>query len=115
VPPVTPYAPEPVAASVPLPAPLAGVTERLAERIHDAWAARRLEEGWTRGPRRDDARKTHPGLVPYDELPESEKEYDRQTARAAILTLLALGYRVVPPGGTDAAGATEAEGATDGS
>lgn len=73
------------------------LTERLAEHIHDVWAQRRMAEGWTYGPRRDDEAKTHPGLVPYDELSESEKEYDRQTALEAIRAILALGYRITPP------------------
>jgi hypothetical protein len=54
----------------------------------------RLSEGWIWGPKRDDAKKTHPCLVPYAELPESEKEYDRQTALETIKAILALGYRI---------------------
>jgi hypothetical protein len=80
-----------------LPDPLLALTERLARQIHDLWAARRLAEGWRYGLRRDDAAKTHPGLVAYEELSESEKEYDRQTALEALRTIVALGYRIVPP------------------
>jgi hypothetical protein len=74
--------------------PLA-LTERLAEHSHDTWAQQRISEGWTYGPRRDDAAKQHPDLIPYAELPESEKEYDRQAALGTIRAIIALGYRIV--------------------
>jgi hypothetical protein len=56
-----------------------------------------MKDGWTRGPRRDDARKQHPSLVPYDELPESEKEYDRKTASETLRLILQLGYTIGEP------------------
>lgn len=91
--------PHPIDTStVVLPDELSDLTERLAAHIHETWAQGRRKEGWTYGDRRDDAAKTHPGLVPYDDLSESEKEYDRQTALETIRSILALGYRVVPPG-----------------
>lgn len=94
-----PYTPEPIPTdTVELPEELAGLTERLAEHIHDVWAQRRIDEGWTYGAQRDDEAKTHPGLVPYAELSESEKEYDRETALEALRAILALGYCIVPPG-----------------
>jgi len=75
------YEPRPIATEeVVLPDELIRLTERLAEHNHDVWAAQRMAEGWTQGPRRDDVKKEHPGLVPYAALPESEKEYDRATA-----------------------------------
>src|SRR4051794_27620678 len=77
---------------------LAALTERLAENAHDLWAAQRLADGWTPGPQRDDAAKKHPCLVPYAKLPESEKEYDRHAAMGTLKAMVALGYRVVPPG-----------------
>jgi ryanodine receptor 2 len=80
-----------------LPDHLAALRERLAETVHDAWAARRLSEGWTYGPRRDDILKEHPCLVPYEKLPESDKEYDRATALATLTAVLQLGYRILPP------------------
>lgn len=77
--------------------PLLGLTERLAEHVHDTWAGSRIREGWKYGPKRDDELRTHPGLVPYFELSDSEKEYDRATALETIRAILALGYRIVPP------------------
>ena len=53
------------------------LAEQLAANTHDVWAAGRIKDGWTYGPVRNDAEKTHPCLIPYDELPDDEKEYDR--------------------------------------
>jgi hypothetical protein len=81
-----------------IPVGLGPLLEAVAERVHDTWMEGRHAEGWTYGPRRDDDARTHPGLVPYSELPESEKEYDRRTALAAILAIVAHGYRIEGPG-----------------
>lgn len=89
------YQPKPIdTAKVVLPPELLGLIERLAENTHDVWAQQRLAEGWTYGPRRDDARKQHPCLAPYAELPEAEKEYDRAMALQALKAVVALGYRI---------------------
>ena len=73
------------------------LTEHLAENAHEVWAQRRMAEGWSYGPRRDEAKKEHPSLVPYKDLPESEKEYDRSTAMETLKVLLAMGYRIEKP------------------
>ncbi len=89
------YQPRPIATEdVVLPDELIQLTERLAEHNHDLWAAQRMAEGWTRGPRRDDLKKQHPCLVPYAALPESEKEYDRSTALGVLKAILAMGFRI---------------------
>ena len=89
------YKPAPEDTSdVVLPRPIEGLTELLARNTHENWARQRIEEGWRYGPTRDDARKEHPNLVPYEELSESDKDYDRRTAMETIKTILALGYRV---------------------
>lgn len=77
-----------------LPRAVAELTELLAKNAHENWARRRIAEGWRHGPRRDDAKKQHPSLVPYEQLPDSEKEYDRTTAMETVKTILALGYRI---------------------
>src|SRR5262245_54070492 len=91
------YEPRPIDTSeVQLSDRLLQLTEQLAENTHDNWAKRRLSEGWTWGPERDDATKKHPHLVPYGDLPESEKHYDRDTAMETLRAILALGYRIQP-------------------
>ena len=78
---------------------LTRLVEHLAEHVHDLWAEARLADGWTYGLRRDDDKKTHPGLVPYAELTEAEKAYDRATALGTLRAILALGYRISTPQG----------------
>ncbi len=73
------------------------LSERLAKNAHENWAKLRIAEGWLYGPHRDDEQKRHPNLVPYEQLPESEKQYDRQTAMESIKALLAMGYTIQPP------------------
>jgi len=92
------YHPKPIDVSkVKLPAGLNELTERLAENVHDLWAIGRMKDGWKHGPRRDDQAKTHPGLVSYAELSESEKAYDRATALGTLKAILALGYSIQTP------------------
>lgn len=79
-----------------LPAELVALVERLAENNHDNWARQRIDEGWTYGPQRDDAHKTHPDLVPYADLPEEEKEYDRLSVVETLKAIMTLGYEIVP-------------------
>lgn len=68
--------------------------ELIAENVHEVWAASRISEGWTYGERKDDIAKTTPCLVPYSELPESEKEYDRNTAMETLRLIMKLGYAI---------------------
>ncbi|MCM1060690.1 MAG: RyR domain-containing protein [Eubacterium sp.] len=70
------------------------LTEMIAENVHNIWAKGRISEGWVYGEVRDDTRKTTPCLVPYDELPESEKDYDRNTAIETVKVIIKLGYRI---------------------
>jgi ryanodine receptor 2 len=69
--------------------------EQLAKNTHEVWSATRLKDGWTYGPVRDDQKLTHPCLIPYDELPESEKEYDRNTSQETLKLIIKLGYKIV--------------------
>jgi len=87
------YRPSPIDTSqVRLRPELGELTELLAANAHDIWAKQRMREGWKYGPVRDDVRKSHPCLVPYDQLPESEKEYDRLTAMETLKAIVALGF-----------------------
>ncbi|MBQ9483819.1 MAG: Ryanodine receptor Ryr [Ruminiclostridium sp.] len=73
---------------------LLALTEVIAENVHEMWAKKRLSEGWKYGEERDGAKKTTPCLVPYDELDEIEKEYDRSTALETIKLVISLGYTI---------------------
>ena len=89
------YTPDPIDTStVRLPWELENLTELLSRNAHDVWARQRMADGWRWGPERDDNRKLHPCLTPYDELPESEKTYDRGTAMETVKVILALGFRI---------------------
>ena len=89
------YTPAPMdLSSVDLPESLIQLSERIAENVHEVWAKARMDEGWTYGEKRDDIHKKHPCLVPYDELPEEEKEYDRNTAMNTIKMVKKLGFRI---------------------
>lgn len=91
-----PYVPRPVDISgTELPPELAELTELLARNTHELWARQRMREGWVYGDVRDDQARTHPDLVPYEALPESEKVYDRQTSMETLRLILALGYRLI--------------------
>ncbi|HYW39650.1 MAG TPA: TRAFs-binding domain-containing protein [Terriglobales bacterium] len=79
---------------------IAQLSEMLAKNVHENWAKLRIAEGWHYGPHRDDLQKEHPNLVPYEQLPESERQYDSQTAMESIKALLAMGYTIQPPAGT---------------
>ena len=70
------------------------LTEKIAEALHDVWARKRLDEGWTWGAQRNDRDRTTPCLVPFDNLPEQEKEYDRGMVVATAKMLLSMGYRI---------------------
>jgi hypothetical protein len=89
------YNPKPIDSSgVELSDDLNELTELLAENAHDIWAQLRLKDGWTYGPKRDDAAKKHPDLIPYKNLPESEKEYDRKAAMYTLKAIISMGYRI---------------------
>lgn len=89
------YNPKPIDTSdIVLSDELLELTEKIAENVHDVWAKGRLEQGWTYGEKRDDTLKKHPCLVPYGDLPEQEKEYDRNTALETIKLIKSLGYKI---------------------
>lgn len=91
----TKYIPQPIdTRNVILPDGLTDIAEQLGKHIHETWAKRRIAEGWKYGEERNDKRKEHPCLIPYEELPENEKEYDRNTAFETIRFLLSKGYQI---------------------
>ena len=79
---------------VQLPEELNVLIEQMSKNVHEVWAQNRLDQGWTYGEERSDALKTHPCLVPYDELPEVEKAYDRDTALETLKLITKLGFKI---------------------
>lgn len=73
---------------------LNGLVEAMAKNVHDVWAESRISQGWTYGPERNDALKHHPCLIPYEELPEVEKAYDRDTAVGTLKLICKLGFKI---------------------
>ncbi len=89
------YTPTPLdTRDVDLPKELEELIEEMARNVHDVWAQGRIAEGWTYGEQRDDKKRTHPCLVPYEELSDAEREYDRQTAVQTLKLILKLGFKI---------------------
>lgn len=87
------YIPNPAETSdVKLPEELLPLIEEMAKNVHEVWAQNRINDGWKYGKERDDDRKTHPCLVPYNELPEDEKEYDKATSQETLKLIMKLGF-----------------------
>jgi ryanodine receptor 2 len=87
--------PNPIATSeIELPDELKQLIEQLARNVHDNWVIGRIKEGWTYGPERNDELKQTPCIVDYDDLPESEKEYDRNTSKETLKLILKLGWKI---------------------
>ena len=91
----TDYIPSPADISnVLLPEELVMLAEDIAQNVHEIWAQSRIRDGWTYGPVRDDKEKQTPCLVPYDQLPESEKDYDRNTALGTLKFIVSRGFEI---------------------
>ena len=89
------YTPQPIdLADVQLPEELNSLVEQIAENVHDVWAQSRMEQGWIYGEERNDELKHHPCLVPYNELPEIEKAYDRDTAIGTLKLICKWGFKI---------------------
>ena len=89
------YKPDPIDVSdVVIDDELFELTEMIAQNVHEVWAEGRLKAGWTYGKTRDEEKKQTPCLVPYDELPEEEKEFDRNTAMETLRLIVKLGYTI---------------------
>ena len=70
------------------------LVEAMAKNVHEVWAESRILQGWTYGPERNDVLKHHPCLIPYEELPENEKAYDRDTAVGTLKLICKLGFKI---------------------
>ena len=90
------YIPKPIdTTGVALPKELNDLAEEIAKNVHEVWSEGRMKEGWTYGEERDDAKKHHPCLVPYKDLTETEKEYDRNTSQETLKLIMKLGFKIV--------------------
>ena len=89
------YTPQPIdTTDVKLPKELEQLVEQMSKNVHEVWAETRIKQGWTYGEQRNDELKTHPCLVPYEELPEEEKEYDRNTSIGTLKLIMKLGFKI---------------------
>lgn len=89
------YIPHPIdVTDVDLDDQLMELSEAIAENAHEIWAEARRSEGWRFGPTRNDVRKEHPDMIPYYELPEGEKYYDRAMALNTIRLVKKLGFNI---------------------
>ena len=90
------YIPQPIdTKGVVLPKELNALAEEIAKNVHEVWSEGRMKEGWTYGEERDDLKKHHPCLVPYEDLTETEKEYDRKTSQETLKLIMKLGFKIV--------------------
>jgi ryanodine receptor 2 len=89
------YIPKPIDTSdIEVPEELNPLLEAMAKNVHEVWADTRISQGWKYGEQRNDELKTHPCLVPYEELPDEEKEYDRNTSVGTLKLILKLGFKI---------------------
>lgn len=90
------YVPQPMDTSdIQLPEELNVLIEQMAKNVHEVWAQSRIKQGWRYGNERSDALKQHPCLIPYEELPEIEKAYDRDTALETLKLISKLGFKII--------------------
>jgi len=89
------YKPMPVdTRHVELPEELDRLAEMIAKNVHEVWAEGRMKDGWTYGSQRNDTERKHPCLVPYEELSEGEKAYDRNTSQQTLKLIMSLGFKI---------------------
>ena len=70
--------------------------EILALLEHERWVTEKIQAGWKFERQRDEKKRIHPDLVPWDELPKKEKEKDYHTARLIPELLAAAGFEICP-------------------
>lgn len=90
------YEPSPIGLDdVELSEDLSELQEAIAENAHEIWAKNRRDQGWSYGPERNDQKKETPDMIPYCNLPESEKLYDREMAMQTLKLVRKLGFEIV--------------------
>lgn len=89
------YIPQPIdTTDVELPEELGQLIEQMSKNVHEVWSETRMAQGWTYGEQRNDGLKTHPCLIPYEELPEEEKVFDRNTSIGTLKLIMKLGFKI---------------------
>lgn len=89
------YNPEPINTDeIKLEKDILELSELIAKNTHEIWAKGRISDGWKYGEKRDDVLKTHPCIIPYENLSEEEKEYDRRTSMETLKLIVKLGYKI---------------------
>ena len=89
------YTPQPIdTADVELPEELKELVEEMSKNVHEVWAETRIKQGWKYGEQRNDELKTHPCLIPYEEMSDEAKEYDRNTSIGTLKLILKLGFKI---------------------
>lgn len=89
------YIPQPInTKDVELPDELMILAEEIAKNVHEVWSEGRMKDGWKYGLERNDTERLHPCLVPYEDLSESEKEYDRRTSQETLKLIMKLGFKI---------------------
>jgi voltage-gated potassium channel Kch len=68
--------------------------EYLAEKEHERWMKEKIAQGWKPGPERNKERKETPFLIPYDQLSEEIKEYDREAVRQIPALLAKINLKI---------------------
>ena len=90
------YNPKPEDISnVELPKEVDELLEALARNTHKVWAEMRIKDGWSQGLLRNDVKKKHPNLVPYEELPDNEREIDRKVTINVLKFIYKKGYIII--------------------
>lgn len=89
------YIPHPIdTIDIKLPKELELLVEKMSKNVHEVWAETRIKQGWKYGEQRNDELKTHPCLIPYEELSEEEREYDRNTSIGTLKLIMKLGFKI---------------------
>lgn len=89
------YTPAPASLDdVELPKGISELVETMAAHNHDVWAESKIKKGYSFGYVTSDEAMTHCDLIPYEDLTEEKKQYDRDTSLGALKLILSLGYTI---------------------
>ncbi|GMR59737.1 hypothetical protein PMAYCL1PPCAC_29932, partial [Pristionchus mayeri] len=93
---VDPFVPIPIdISSVSLPHFAMDAHTKFAENIHENWALRKIDMGWSYGEVRNEQLRRHPCLTTFNRLPDGERKYNLDVALGTIKSIEALGYHII--------------------